>query len=186
MTEGGGNLGLLKGNKLASSVRIENIPIGTEFTVVDEYNYKNSYGYCVGAGSNIHYLIVQDEYGSLSEVSELDFRQKFQIDIDVTFEVNKDINLIIDNMNSLYLDKRLVLDFCIAEFIHESINPFKFIKYFKFENEMLVKEISVNDNNKQCRREYKIEFNSLSSYLTSVYYFQNWQLYGKWSRSRKI
>jgi hypothetical protein len=185
LKEGAGDLGYLKG-ALASLIRIEYIPIGTEVTVVNEYIYKNGNSYCIGGPANIHYLIVEDKYGNLSEVSALGFRQKLEVNRKSSTEIDKSIKFILDNIDHLNASNRLVLDFCIAEFIDEAISPFKFIKDFNFKNEMQVKEVSVNSNNKECKVGYRLEFNSLSSYLTSVYYFQDWQLYGTWSHSKKI
>ncbi len=63
--------GCLGKKTLVTPIRIQYIPTGTKFTVIDEYLYYSTYG--IGT-TEIRYLIVKDEFGNISEISELSFK----------------------------------------------------------------------------------------------------------------
>lgn len=161
--------------RLTTPIRLEYIPIGTKLTVVGEYIYFSDYGAWINGPTIIHMLIVQDELGNKSEISELGFK------LDVLERTRKymhtDEQDVLKNIEIFQHDNKLVFDFCIAHFIDNPPSPMTFFSDFKLDD-----EVSVEESNVKCSNGYRIYFKTLEAYLTAQYYFHDWSLYGDWYR----
>jgi len=166
---------------ITTPIRIEYIPIGTKVTVVGEYAFYWDYGSWINGPTNIHTLVVKDEFGNMAEVSELGFKLDFNDERFVNRNLLKEEVFILDSIKKFNKSKTLTLNFCLYDFIEGPVNPMDFISDFQLENEMKVSSASGS-----CQRGYQFEFMTLQSYLTSSYYFRDWRLVGEWSQIEDI
>ena len=161
--------GCLDQYKITTRVRMEYIPAGTSLNVTGEYLYKSNLEH----GSTIHMLIIRDELGNSAEVSETDFRL-FTANVDSSEDQR--IGQIRDSIESFHENEKIRLSFCVSDFVQRRWLPEKFVKDFQMED-----EVDVTFGITSCNRGYIFEFKTIEAYLTSVYYFESWGLYGKWS-----
>ena len=167
-------------SRLTTPIRIKYIPIGTKFTVVDEYMYYSDYGSWINGPTNIHTLILKDEFGNLSEMSELGFMLDFVDDRFTHRDLRKEESLVLNNINSLLENEALSLVFCIANWLESPGELSDFISDFQLE-----KEVAYRPEATLCDNGYEITFKTTEAYLTSIYYFNDWRLYGEWHKFNK-
>jgi hypothetical protein len=168
-------------NKLTTAIRIEYIPIGTKLSVVGEYVYHSDYGSWINGPTNIHTLILEDESGNRSEISELAFKLTFVDERFVNRELRDEEVRVLENIRSFNEHRTLNLVFCVAEWLDDPGDLGSFIRDFQLEQQMVFEP-----GTSFCARGYAITFETLDAYLTSEYYFNDWRLYGKWHQVEKI
>ena len=162
--------GCMTPDKLTTPIRIEYIPSGTTIKVVGEYLYKSDSIF----SSDIPMLIVTDEQGNNAEISQLGF----ELDIAKTYtgRYSRETNSILKNIESFNNKGNIRLSYCLHDFEKNSPEPAKFIRDFQLEA-----EVDITHSNAMCDDGFIFEFKTLTSYLTSNYYFKAWGLFGKWS-----
>ncbi len=161
--------GCMSKNRLTTPIRLSYIPIGTKLTVVDEYlRYRRSW---INGPTKIHTLILKDDFGNLSEMSELSFK----LDVIEKVRLRKEEVLALKHIDAFQVNQNLNLAFCIGDWVREPGEIGDFVSDFKLDQEMLFQPETLI-----CDDGYKITFKTTEAYLTSVYYFQDWGLYGNW------
>lgn len=161
-------VGCIGSDRISTPIRIEYIPVGTPFTVIDEYLYDENSIF----SSPIHRLIVRDGSGNMAEISELAFKHEI-----ATPNTGKDriTSTILRNLESFNSNDPARLAFCFHDFVENPLDPALFISDFQ-----LAAEMDYERHEKLCEGGYIFEFKTSEAYLTSAYYFKSWGLYGKW------
>ncbi len=159
--------GCLDSETLVTPIRIQYIPVGTNFTVVDEYLYYSTYGI---ETTEIHYLIVEDEFGNVSEISELSFKLEVINGQKIWDEELK----ILESITLFENQTPVSFCFCPSPYVKNVPNPIGFIKDFQLTSEVVI------EKDRSCGHCYKLTFQTLESYMTAQYYFTEWSLHGKW------
>ena len=168
-------------NKLTTPIRIKYIPIGTKFTAIGEYLYHSDYGSWINGPTNIHTLILEDEFGNRSELSELGFKLAFVDERFANRKLRDEEVRVLQNIKLFNESKTLNLVLCVAEWLDDPGDLGSFIRDFQLE-----KQIIFESGTSFCAKGYDIRFKTIDAYLTSEYYFNDWRLYGKWHRIEKI
>ncbi|GGA82310.1 hypothetical protein GCM10011369_25360 [Neiella marina] len=164
-------------DRITTPIRIKYIPVGTKFTVVDEYLY---YSWRIKGPTNIHILILKDDSGNLSEVSELAFELDFVDERFIGRTLIKEEVFALKNIYVLQENQNLKLAFCIAQWLEEPGDLSDFVSDFQ-----LGKEMAFRPESLICNNGYEITFKTTEAYLTSIYYFQDWGLIGEWKEFNK-
>lgn len=164
--------GCLRAEMLKTPIRVEYIPIGTGMTVEGEYLYYQKKIYF--SPTTVHMLIVRDEFGNRAEIPESAFASSFS---GRSPGKDQETDFILQNIDLFQQHKTLRLNFCLRDSVDKSVSPLKFISDFKMQS-----EVTVTFGVRSCTRGYKFEFKTLEAYLTSLYYFRNWGLFGRWMR----
>ena len=160
--------GCIGSDRISTPIRIEYIPVGTSFSVIDEYLYDVNSLF----SSPIHRLIVRDNHGNMAEISELAFKHEI-----ATPNTGKDriTSGILRNLESFSSNDPARLSFCLHDFVEDPPDLAVFISDFQLSAEMTYER-----HEELCMGGYIFEFKTPEAYLTSTYYFKSWGLYGKW------
>jgi len=168
--------GCLDSDRIVTPIRVVYLPIGSKLKVTGEYLYVEK-GL---SGSTIHMLIVSDEHGNKSEISEIVFKLSVASEeLAGQSALNKDTE-ILKNISLINQNNKLALSFCPSRFAPDSADPVEFMHDFQMES-----EVSVKSSTAMCKNGYIIEFKTPEAYLTSRYYFEEWGLFGHWSNNLK-
>jgi len=165
---------------LVTKLRVEIVPIGTPLTVVDEHRYVDR-AWPVG-GHDIHFLLVEDDNGNLSEISKLGFELRV---IETQNENNpwrsKKEVFVRDALEILDQKGSLQTQFC---FPPERTDGFRntnnlmgleaFIKDFELNLDI---QFTAFDH-EECALGAVISYQNADAFMTANYYFIGWGLYG--------
>lgn len=168
------SFGTLRPEWLVQPIRNEYVPGKTKFKVIDEYrSYRNRFPL---GSSNIHMLLLKNSDGEIIEISKLSFENFFLRDwtkhqiylIPDILEIKRDL---------YYIEKygTLRIVYCPHKEIESKSNYEQFIQDFALE-----KEFKITEGYNYCDRGVTLNFTTSQSYLTAMYYFSDWELYGDW------
>ena len=164
--------GCLSSDRLVTPIRLELIPTGTNFKVIDEYL---SYRITPLGPSKIHMLLLRDENNNISEMSELSFELNFVVKQNSKNRLSKSEIETLSMLDMIKEIDSIVIKFCPKINIGNNLSVNDFIHDFRLEN-----EIKVHEDSPSCKKGTVMTFFSPESLLTARYYFNEWSLYGKW------
>jgi hypothetical protein len=162
--------GCLSPDRLVTPIRLQFIPVGTRFKVIDEYlSFRRT---PLGA-SKIPMLILRDENDNISEISEISFQINFINYRKANRSTTESETLRM--LNRFQNGNVITINYCpdINVVKHQDVN--KFFHDFQLEN-----DIKVHVDKPSCEEGTTITFFNPESLLTARYYFEEWDLYGQW------
>lgn len=164
--------GCLDAERLVTPIRIEFLPIGTQLTVIEEYQrYLRIDLFWV---EDLHYLLVEDQYGNKAEVSKLGFELDV-INQNDDWQPRGEEKKTLEALSYIEKNDSMAVDFCLSDWLDETREVSRFINDFHLENEM-----HIEDYRGLCTNGTSIVFKSPEAFLTARFFFQEWGLYGDW------
>lgn len=182
---------VLHHENLEGPIRLEFLPTGTKFKVVDSFEVKES---SFGLGRESYkYLVLQDEKNIRSEISEL----AFKVDVltsNKNFEYDRPLMPYIDEFNNF---KTLELVMCDSQDVSNygrdrvksspqiQIRLHRFIKDFKLENDLeILKTSTMKDRHEsdKIRSCALLSFKNLQPLFLLSYYGNDWNLWSDFFR----
>ncbi len=168
--------GCLGVNRLVTPIRLSNVLIGSKFKVVGEFNYyRNRFPF---PSTNIHFLILQDANNKKVEISKVFFENSFLVP---NANIGRDAKRILDSLkyfdvNGGHSNGGHSMDYCPYLTVNNKQDIQSFLKDFSLSN-----DVKITSNKSLCDGGSTLYFSTPESFLTSRYYFSEWNLYGKWS-----
>lgn len=167
------SFGTLSPEFLVKPIRNEYVPVGTKFKVVGEYRgYRNRFPL---GSSNIHMLLLENSHGEIVETSKLFFENLF-LQNWTNWQIYLNPKILKIKRDLYYIEKygELRVAYCPKGDIFDGSYE-EFIRDFALE-----KELKVTNGDNYCCDGVILNFTTSQSYLTSMYYFSDWGLYGDW------
>ena len=169
--------GCLNKKLITTPLRFEYVPKGVVFKIIDSFQVRNKSLIYRIFNSETKMLILKDENGILSEMSETDAQSNF-INAAPNDE-QEDENVIMRNIQIIQEQGHYIKTFCNNAEIYQK--PKKviirakvedFIQTLKLKDEIQI--ISNISENSQC---ITVKFVTIPAYLTMNYYFEQWEVY---------
>jgi len=164
--------GCLRPEYLTTPRRLEFIPEGTKFKVVDEYM---SYRMTALGSSQIPMLILKDENGNISETSIILFEVELSNPQGRKLSLGREESKTFKMLRKFESGGRVTINYCPKVIRGTSINVNKFFDDFDLEN-----DVKIHKTKPLCKNGTTITFINPESFLTARFYFEAWSLYGNW------
>lgn len=161
-------------NRLSTPLRVTLLPTGSKLTVIDEYEYYSTYWYPLSPPTSIHYLILEDENNNKSEISKLGFKLMMESNY-----ISNEEKMVRKHITYIQKHWYIKLYFCPMDIWDGSWKDL--INDLQLENDIqLENNINIYYWSMRCKNGNLLYFKNLEAYLTSIYYYNNWSIYGTW------
>ena len=182
-------LNCLSPDRLVTPLRIQLVPAGTRFEVVEEYRYfRAGFLWPLLPATDIPMLLIKDQEETLSEIPVYSFEPiVIQGDRNGSLDEEK---IILPALKNLEENGFLEVTFCEKDtsasyfddpgfvalgrtYGYKAINDF--VRDFQFSTDILVEPAEPSSAGK------RLTFRTAEAYLTAIHYFSAWNIYGSWT-----